>query len=113
MYRSFGELAYLCFGRSSVFIINFVVLFATFAIIVMYSLLFSKIAASLFTHRYPAPQSISLTDYSSYFNYIISSKTTYCLLLYMLLLPTVLKKNLRDLRIQSYLLFAGVGALIA
>lgn len=103
----------MCFGRSSVFVINFLVLFATFAIIVMYSLLFSKIFSSLFdSYKISDDMRVTLTDFNYYFNVIITSKTTYCILLYMLLLPTVLIKDLKDLKIQSGLLFLGITAMI-
>lgn len=46
-YRSFGELAFLCMGRPSVFIINGTITFGTSLILIMYALLFSNLSKKL------------------------------------------------------------------
>ena len=46
-FESISELSYMSFGRSSVFIINILVAFVIFGILVLYLILFSKISLSL------------------------------------------------------------------
>lgn len=46
-FDSISELSYMCFGRSSVFIINILVAFVIFGILLLYLILFSKISLSL------------------------------------------------------------------
>jgi len=46
-YESISELSYVCFGRSSVFIINILVAFVIFGILTLYMILFAKISESL------------------------------------------------------------------
>lgn len=47
-YDSISELSYICFGRSSVFIINILIAFVIFGILTLYLILFSRISISLF-----------------------------------------------------------------
>ena len=42
-----GELAYVCLGRTSVFVINFALAIGCSLMVVVYALLFSKICVSL------------------------------------------------------------------
>ena len=47
-FDSISELSYICFGRSSVFIINLLIAFVIFGILTLYLILFSRIAISLY-----------------------------------------------------------------
>jgi hypothetical protein len=67
--------------------------------------LFAKIALSLFSQ--PDAKSASL------FYSLLNHKAFYIGVLYILLLPNVMKKNVQELKIASYLLFVGVFALIS
>ena len=49
---SFSELCYMCFGRSSVYVINLLIAFVIFGILVLYMILFSKISMSLLPKQY-------------------------------------------------------------
>ena len=51
-FESFGEIAYVCMGRPSVFITNFIITSATSLIVVMYGMLFSKICVSFAINLY-------------------------------------------------------------
>lgn len=44
---SFSELCYMCFGRSSIYLINLLIAFVIFGILILYMILFSKISISL------------------------------------------------------------------
>ena len=46
--ESISELCYMSFGRASVFIINIIVAFVIFGILILYMILFAKISMSLF-----------------------------------------------------------------
>jgi len=104
LFRSFGELAYLCFGRSSVYVINFVITFGTFGIIVMYMLLFGKITSSFFEMDRSGGDDLR--------SILLSSKATYCILVYILLFPAVLKKEMKELQLTSIMLFFGVISMV-
>ena len=45
--NSFSELCYMCFGRSSIYIINLLIAFVIFGILTLYMILFANIAKSL------------------------------------------------------------------
>ena len=47
-YESLAELAYVCSGRTSVYVINIVFPLACFLVIVMYCILFGDISISLY-----------------------------------------------------------------
>lgn len=46
-YESYSELAYLCFGRSSIFIVNGLICFCVTGVVALYVLLVTKIIISL------------------------------------------------------------------
>ena len=45
--NSFSELCYMCFGRSSVYVINLLIAFVIFGILTLYMILFANISKSL------------------------------------------------------------------
>lgn len=47
IYSSFSEIGYLVMGRPAIFIVNFIVFFASFMLIMLYLIIFSGIASSL------------------------------------------------------------------
>ena len=95
--RSYGELAFLCLGRPSVFIVNSILAIGTSLIVVMYGLMFSNLARNLLLMLLPEQRSsIWLTKYAL------------CAFLFVLLLPVVYRKNIKELRGITYLLFTGV-----
>mgnify|MGYP003905003605 CR=1 FL=1 len=51
-FDSISELSYVCFGRSSVFIINLLIAFVIFGILTLYLILFSRITSSLMDFWY-------------------------------------------------------------
>lgn len=108
MYRSFGEIAFACLDRPSVFVINFVIVAATSLIVVMYTLLFSKICVSFALNAF-GDQAIN----GSFFEQAITSKFFYIITLYIILLPNVLKKNIKELKFTSILLILGVISMLA
>lgn len=102
-YESYSELAYLCFGRPSVFIINGLICFCVSGIVVLYMILFTRIVISLI------PTS-SLSDLE--FIQVIGLKEFSIVILCILLIPFLIKKRLAELKFASYLQIIGIISLI-
>lgn len=111
LYRSFGEIAFACLGRPSVFVINFVITAATSLIVIMYALLFGKICVS-FAENYfgNVYEDDGVKDFAET---VFTSKAFYILLLFIFLMPNILKKNITELKLTSYLLIFGVVSMLA
>ena len=105
-YESLAELAYLCLGRASVFIIYSVFSMAVFSIVVMYTILFSKIGVSIYESYLSYVGRVPSSD--STMDNVLLSKITYCLVLYFFNLPFIANKSIKELKIISYILFAGI-----
>ena len=43
---------------------------------------------------------------------IMLSKITYCVILYILNLPFIIKKSMNELKVTSYILFSGIILLV-
>ena len=108
-FDSISELSYMSFGRSSVFIINILVAFVIFGILLLYLILFSKISLSLVVPFIGEPPEDGHEDLMAR---ILTNKTTYILLVTAISMPIMLKKNLSELKIQSQILFLGVILLL-
>ena len=106
-YRSFGEIAYICMGRPSIYIINFVITAATSLIVTMYALLFSKICVSFALNLYGG-----VVNNDNFFEYILTTKLFYIIILYVILLGFVVKKSFKELKITSILLIVGVISML-
>ena len=97
-FDSISELSYMSFGRSSVFIINILVTFVIFGILLLYLILFSKISLSLVEPLIGQPKE---DEDGTLIQNVLLSKTTYILLVTAVSMPIMLKKNLSELKIQS------------
>ena len=98
-------------GRPSVFVINFVITAATSLIVIMYALLFSKICVS-FALNFMG-NSYEDDGKKDVLETLLSSKVFYIALLYVLLIPNILKKNIMELKLMSYLLIFGVVSMLS
>ena len=96
---SFTAVAQACLGPMSSLLINFLLTFCIFEVMNLYMILFSQVAVTLFGDP---------TNPSSLLNY----KPFYLVLLCIIQLPIVLKKNIHEIKIASYMLFIGVFSLI-
>ncbi|CDW86951.1 UNKNOWN [Stylonychia lemnae] len=105
--ESFGEIAYICLGRPSIFIINFVITAATSLIVTMYALLFSKICVSFAQSLFG-----DTSNSDNPFEQMITMRFFYVILLYIILMPFVLKKNFKELKLTSILLIVGVISML-
>ena len=102
-FETISELCYMCFGRSSVFMINLLVAFVIFGILTLYLLLLSRISISMispligYQSGYNQDQQAHAT-HSAWYIFIFNSKVTYILLATFLLFPVLLKRNLSELK---------------
>lgn len=87
-------------GDTSSLMINSLLTFCIFGVMNLYMILFARLSISLFGNE---------IDTGS----ILNSKPFYLILLSIIQLPIVLKKNIHELRIASYMLFVGVFSLLA
>lgn len=105
---SFSELCYMCFGRSSVYLINILIAFVIFGILILYMILFSNISLSLL------PAGLSRDPLTqNWLEWIATQKATYIFLVTIISVQTMLKKSLAELKFQSKILFVGVLTLLA
>ncbi|CDW85330.1 UNKNOWN [Stylonychia lemnae] len=106
-YESFGEIAYICLGKPSIYVINFVITAATSLIVTMYALLFSNICVSF------SKSVFGDTSNSDYLiEYIVTTKVFYIVALYIILLPFVMKRSFKELKLTSILLIFGVISML-
>lgn len=96
---SFTAVAQACLGPKASLLINFLLTFCIFGVMNLYMILFSRVVIALFGDP---------TNPSSILNY----KPFYLVLLCIIQLPIVLKKNIHELKIASYMLFVGVFSLL-
>ena len=95
MYKSdsYTDLSYICFGNSSVYMLNTLIFVCICGILAMFFILMSDIVQSLMT-----PEMLA----SPIFDFI-ALKTIVVLIVNILLMPFFLKKHLADLKMTSYL----------
>ena len=90
-------------GRPSIFWISLTISVLCFGLMMIYFIIFSDIAKSL------AQQMMGEgPDTTKFF----ASKTCYVLVLAFMTLPFIIRKELKELKIASLLLFGGVTAFI-
>lgn len=120
-YDSISELSYICFGRVSVFMINILVAFVIFGILTLYMILFSRITLSLvdFWKLYQgadisteSPSAGSQQSGDLLLASAFHQKVLCILCVTAILLPFLFKKSLKELKIQSQILFIGVILLL-
>jgi hypothetical protein len=92
-------------GRPSVFVINSVLTIGTSLIVVVYVLFFAKICVSFAENMNPIT--------TSYAGEVFKQKYFYCLFLYIVLFPNIIKKNISELKAASYILFAAIISLVS
>ena len=102
-FESYSEIAYLCLGKSSVYVLNVIMIICASGIVCLYMTLFTSIAMALFRH-------VEVTDPTLY--NLIHNKTFFVLMLSLILLPNVFKKHVNELKIASYLLIIGIIAIL-
>ena len=85
--------------------ISIIIAISSFGLMMIYFILFADISRSLVV------QTFDFTEDQKKHNFF-AQKTCYVLLLAFLMLPLVVKKELKELKIASVILFLGIGAFI-
>jgi amino acid permease len=100
---SFSEIGYIVWGRKSIFIINFIIFFNSFGLMMIYFIVFSGIASSLVK--------IGISDSENATKFYAEPKI-YVLFIALLCAPLCLKREIKELKLASYLLFGGIAIFI-
>lgn len=93
--ESFYEMGYMLSGRISIYIVSFIIFFLCFGLSIIYFVLFGKLCQ----------RSMLLLGVTSK---LFTIKATYKVLLGLALIPVVLKKELKEIKFASIVLFTGI-----
>ena len=102
--RSLYEIGYMIMGRASIFWISAIIAMLSFGLMMIYFIVFSQICRSIVLQ-------LAFSNDVKTKNFF-ASQTFYVLLLASGLLPLVVKKELKELKIASVILFLGVASFI-
>lgn len=103
--QSFSELCYISFGKKSIYVINILIAFVIGGFLILYMILFSKIAVSLVPDAIVGAQ-------QDWLEWAFHQREFYVLMVTVLTLKTMLMKSMTQLKIQSRILFIGVVTLL-
>jgi len=121
-YESLYEIGYLLLGRWSIFMICGILYISNIGILVLYFVIFSDTASSIFRQLIVDNNLSTLESQEEYANLlkdkplltqVFCSTTTQVLLMAVLLIPVVYKKALEELKILSYFFLAAIVVLMA
>jgi amino acid permease len=99
VYRSFSEIGYIAWGRVSIFIINFIIFFNSFGLMMVYFITFSGIAQSFVL--------IGIKD-PSHLDMFYCKKWFYVLIIAAAAFPLCVKREIKELKLASILLFGSI-----
>ena len=100
--QSLYEIGYMIFGRQSIFWISSIIAVAAFGLIMIYFIVFGDTAKSLSAQLIFGGKTDS----------IFASRALFVLVLSASLFPLIIKKELKELKIASVILFIGITAFI-
>lgn len=92
--HSFSELCFMCFGKTSVYVINLLIAFVIFGILTLYMILFANISKSLL----PASFKGTINTEQNWVQWMSQQKFTYILIVTILSIKTMCKKSLTELK---------------
>ena len=95
---TFSAIAGICLGEASGIVLNSLIVFAIFGIMALYMILFSQLSISLLGREGES---------------FLNGKAFYVIFLCVLMAPIVVRKKISELKISTYILFAGVISLIS
>ena len=103
--NSHSDLCFMCFGKKSVYIANFLVAFVIFIVLILFLVLFAKVAMTIFATRV-------ITEETSFLAYLLSQKQFYIIFLLIFQIPALLAKKFTDMTGQSKIMFTGIFMLV-
>lgn len=95
---SLHELGFWAAGRKSIFIIGFITLFQSICILLVHYIVISSFAAKM----------MAVYAYNGNIDHIMTYNFPYVLLMFLVTLPFVLKKELKDIRALNIAIFLGL-----
>lgn len=109
---SFSDIAEKTIGKVSGILLNLLIAVALFGVLILYNILFSRIAVSVFGSVYKPVclDATILPDHCT--NSIWNKKWPYIFILALIETPIIVKKRLQELKFTTYVLFMGVILLI-
>jgi len=105
--ESLFEIGYILFARSSIFVISFILFVTSFGMTMIYLIIFGNTAGSVVKDIFAIDP-----DLETGFKKAVTQKWFFVVLLALLLMPVILKKELQELHIVSMMLFYAVLAFI-
>ena len=96
IYSSFSEIGYILLGRKSVFLINVIVFIGCFQLMILYFIIIGDILASF------ASQILNELDTFR------TSRACYVIIVGIMLLPMIFKKEIHELKLASVMLFIAI-----
>lgn len=100
--ESLFEIAYMLYGRKQIFVLSVIITILSFGLCMVYFIVFGDTMAQFIGHL--IGEKLGEGPWSS--------RYTYVLILAVLLIPVVLKKELAELKVLSYILFGCLGIFI-
>jgi len=104
--ESLYEIGYMLWGRKSIYLISFIIWIASTGLMMVYFIVFGDISASIVRQvAYPNKQET--------FENVWVSRWPYVLMIGLLLVPLVIMRELKELKVISMTLFAGIGIFLS
>ena len=98
--KSMYDMGYQLLGRASIFWISTITVVISFGLLIIYLSVFGDIAKTIFTNMFLKDDSLSQSSYGT-------KRSTYVILISVLITPFIMKKQMAELHIVSMTLFTA------